>query len=75
MNGLEWESLTAGSIVCNNACKNHRVVLSFCKQTQTIRLPSTKDRAKQGYVTYCRGDKYMFKLVKMKIVNCKKTNG
>lgn len=63
MDKHEWYSLKPGSIVANNKGKNPRVVISV-STSGGIRLPSTRDRAGQGYTVYCSGDKYMFKLVK-----------
>lgn len=67
----EWESLTSGSIVSNNKGKNHRVVLSYNSESRAMRLPSKSDRARNGYTVYCVGDRWMFKLVKVKVVNFK----
>lgn len=58
----EWDSLKVGSIVSNRKGANPRSVLSV--GNGSIKLPSTRDRAGQGYTVYCSGDKYMFKLVK-----------
>lgn len=68
----EWESLTAGSIVSNKKGKNHRVVLSYNPKTKGMKIVSKGDRARQGYTVYCVGDRAMFKLVKIKVVNYKK---
>ena len=62
----EWNSIRPGSIVSNNKGKNLRIVLEAGGRSRSIRLPSTRDRARQGYTVYCSGDKYMFKLVKVK---------
>lgn len=67
----EWESLTAGSVVSNNKGKNHRVVLSYNTKTRGMKLVSSSDRGRKGYTVYCVGDRAMFKLVKVRVVNCK----
>lgn len=65
MTNEEWDTLRPGSIVCNRSGKNPRVVLEAGGRSRSIRLPSTRDRARQGYTVYCSGDKYMFKLIKV----------
>ena len=62
MDTAEWNSLRPGSIVSNRQGKNLRAIISVSRTS--IKLPSDRDRARQGYTVYCSGDKYMFKLVK-----------
>lgn len=65
MTSEEWSSLRAGDVISNVHGTNWRVVLSV--KNGSIKLPSDRDWGHKGYTVYCRGDKYLFKKVPLKI--------
>lgn len=63
----EWNTLEAGSVVSNLSGTNWRVVIEASNRSKSIVLPSDRDWNHTGRTTYCSGDKYLFKLVPVRI--------